>query len=197
MRWGHVDVRGDVGRHAAAGMSGGTLMVSGSAGDWLAAEMTAGDVHIRGCAGDNAAAALPGSDLGVRGGLIVVHGDVGALAGARMRRGILAVGRHAGEAVAFEMRAGTVLVAGTVGRHAGTAMRRGSLIAFDAAAAVPPTFLRGSLWEPAFLPLLLRRLTRAGYAPAATAHGPWRQWHGDTLAGGRGEMFRRESPSGG
>lgn len=196
MRWGSVDVTGDVGRHAAAGMSGGTLTVSGDAGDWLAAEMTAGDVHVRGCAGDNAAAALPGSDLGVRGGLIIVHGDVGALAGARMRRGILAVGRHAGEAAAFEMRAGTVIVAGAVGRHAGTGMRRGSLVALDAAAPVPPTFLRGSLWQPPFLPLLLRRLTRAGYAPAATVRGPWRQWHGDTLAGGRGEMLLPESAPG-
>lgn len=195
MQWGHVDVAGDVGRHAAAGMRGGTLTVSGDAGDWLAAEMAGGEVHIHGSAGDNAVAALPGSDLGMRGGLVVVHGDIGALAGARMRRGILAVGRHAGEAAAFEMRAGTVVVAGVVGRHAGTGMRRGSLIALGPTAAVPPTFVRGSLWEPPFLPLLLRRLTRAGYTPAATARGPWRQWHGDSLAGGRGEIFHPEPPT--
>lgn len=192
MQWGHVDVDGDVGRRAAAGMSGGTLTVSGSAGDWLAVEMSGGDVHVRDSAGDNAAASLPGSDIGMRGGLVLVHGDIGALAGARMRRGILAVGGCCGEAAAFEMRAGTVLIGGSVGRHAATGMRRGSLIALKSATDIPPTFLRGSLWQPPFLPLLLKRLGRAGYAAATRARGPWRQWHGDTLAGGRGEILHPE-----
>jgi len=195
MAWGRFVVRGSVGRHCGERMVGGRFEVKGNAGDWLAAEMAGGDVHIHGSAGDNAVAALPGSDLGMRGGLVVVRGDIGARAGARMRRGILAVGRHAGEAAAFEMRAGTVVVAGVVGRHAGTGMRRGSLIALGPTAAVPPTFVRGSLWEPQVLPLLLRRLTRAGYTPAATARGPWRQWHGDSLAGGRGEIFHPEPPT--
>jgi formylmethanofuran dehydrogenase subunit C len=194
MRWGHVDVEGNVGRHAAARMSGGTLTVSGSAGDWLAVEMAGGDVRVRGSAGDNAAAALPGSDLGMRGGLVIIQGDVGGLAGARMRRGILAVGGGCGAAPAFEMRAGTVLVAGRVGGQPGLGMRRGSIIALTAATAVPPTFLRGGLWLPPFLPFLLRRLADAGFRPKAGG-GPWRQWHGDTLAGGRGEILQPEGPA--
>lgn len=192
MRCGRIDVHGAVGRHAGRGMAGGTLVVAGDAGDWLAADMSGGEVLVGGAAGDNAAAALPGSRWGMRGGVVVVGGRAGHLAGARMRRGILAIGGDCGEAAAFEMRAGTVLVAGRLGRHPGAGMCRGSLVALGAAPAPPPTFVRGALWQPSFLPLLLRRLAAAGFRPAAAVEaGPWRQWHGDSLAGGRGELLAR------
>lgn len=187
---GRIDVSGDVGRHAAERMSGGTLHVGGSAGDWLAAELSGGEVLVAGNAGDNAAAALAGSDLGMRGGLVIVGGNAGCLAGARMRRGVLAVGGDCGEAAAFEMRAGTVVIGGRVGWRSGMGMRRGSVISLAQRVDVPPNFRRGAAWRPAFLPLLLRRLLQAGFRPAATLHsGPWQQWHGDGLAGGRGELF--------
>ena len=190
MMSGRIDVAGDVGRHAGEAMSGGVLSIAGSAGDWLAAEMTGGEVLVMGSAGNNVAAALPGSTFGMRGGLVVVMGSVGVLAGARMRRGMLAIGGDCGAAAGFEMRAGTVVIAGRVGRHAGLGMRRGSVIALTDRPTVPATFRRGSLWQPAFIPMLLRRLERAGFTAARPLPpGPWQQWHGDTLTGSRGELL--------
>lgn len=190
MTRGHVRVRGPVGRHAAAAMVGGRLDVEGDAGDFLAAELAGGEVHVAGAAGDNAAAALAGSSIGMRGGVVIVAGAAGSLAGARMRRGLLAIGGGCGTAAAFEMRAGTVVVAGDVGEQPGLAMRRGSLVALTRPDRVPATFRSGATWQPAFLPLLFRRLQRAGFGPAAAApRGPWQQWHGDILAGGGGEIL--------
>jgi formylmethanofuran dehydrogenase subunit C len=199
MTGGSILVRGSIGRHAGEAMSGGTLTITGDAGDWLAAGMTGGEVLVEGDAGDNAAAALPGDDVGVRAGLIVINGNAGCLAGARMRRGLLGIGGSCGEAAAFEMRAGTVLVAGRVGRRAGMGMRRGSLIALSAVPEVPPTFSRGAAWSPSMLPLLAGRLARAGFRatagrPADAFGGVWQHWHGDLLAGGRGEIFHRLCP---
>lgn len=198
MASGRIMVRGNVGRHAGEAMSGGRLTVAGDVGDWLAAGMTGGEVLVEGNAGDNAAAALPGDDLGVRGGIIVINGDAGCLAGTRMRRGLLGIGGCCGEAAAFELRAGTVLVAGRVGRRPGMGMRRGSLIALSAIPDVPPTFSRGAAWSPTILPLLAGRLARAGFRatagrPADAFGGVWQHWHGDLLTGGRGEIFHRIS----
>ena len=196
MQRGGILVQGSVGRHAGEAMSGGTLTITGNAGDWLAAGMTGGEVLVEGNAGDNVAAALPGDDLGVRGGLIAINGDVGCLAGARMRRGLLGIGGCCGEAAAFEMRAGTVLVAGRVGRRAGMGMRRGSFIALSSVPDVPPTFSRGAAWSPSVLPLLAGRLAQSGFRatagrPSDAFGGIWQQWHGDLLTGGRGEIFHR------
>jgi formylmethanofuran dehydrogenase subunit C len=191
MRAGRVDVHGPVGRHAGRGLTGGTLAVTGDAGDWLAADMAGGEVLVCGAAGDGVAAALPGNRRGMRDGLVVVRGSVGHLAGARMRRGILAIGGDCGDAPAFEMRAGTVLVAGRIGRHAAAGMCRGSLVTLGEPPVLPPTFVAGAVWQPAFLPLLLRRLAAAGFQPPRPAVGPWRQWHGDRLTGGRGEVLAR------
>ncbi len=194
---GEILVSGDVGRHTGEGMTGGSLIVSGNAGDWLACGMSGGSVQIGGNAGDNAAAALPGERQGMTGGSVTIGGSVGRLVGSRMRRGVLAVGGDCGEAAGFEMLAGTVVVAGRPGRLAGLGMRRGSVILLGAAeseelaAWLPPNFRRGAVWSPAFLPLLAQQLAAAGLT-AATARdwrGPWQQWHGDTICGGRGEIL--------
>jgi len=182
-----IECRGDFSRVHRVGAG----LAAGSAGDWLACEMTGGAVHVGGRCGDNAAAALPGSPLGMRGGMVIVAGDAGGLAGARMRRGVLAIGGACGAAAAFEMRAGTVVVAGAVGAHPAAGMRRGSLVALGSTPRLPPTFTKGAAWTPAFLPLLLRRLAAAGIAAAPP--GRWRQWHGDLLAGGRGEVWCPEA----
>jgi formylmethanofuran dehydrogenase subunit C len=194
MASGTIRVAGDVGRHAAEGMTGGRLEVAGDAGDWLAAEMSGGEVLVGGSAGDNLGAALPGSDHGMRGGLVVVAGHSGRLAAARMRRGLVAVGGDCGDAAGFEMRAGTLMVAGRVGRHPGLGMGRGSLVALADRPAVPATFRRGRAWTPPYLAVVLRRLARAGFRPATPPAGRWRQWHGDLLAGGGGEILHPESP---
>lgn len=196
MQAGEIVVRGPVGRHAGARMAGGRLTVEGRADDWLAAGMSGGTVLVRGDAGDNVAAALPGDDLGMTGGLVAVNGNVGCLAAARMRRGILGIGGSCGEAAAFELRAGTLVVGGQVGPRSGMGMRRGSLVALAGVPPVPPTFARGAAWSPNVLPLLVGRLSRAGFRPAggsevAQCGGVWQQWHGDLLSGGRGEIFHR------
>jgi len=194
---GTMHVRGPVGRHAAEGMSGGTLTVDGDAGDWLAAALAGGIVRVAGNAGDNAAAALPGSRAGVSGGIVVIDGGVGSLAGARMRRGVLAIGGGCGAGAAFELLAGTVIVAGRVGPRSGMGMRRGSLVALSSQPELPPAFRRGAIWSPGFLPLLAGRLAAAGFRGASAGDGAsawggaWQQWHGDLLAGGRGEVFHR------
>lgn len=196
MAWGEISVRGDVGRHAGAAMSGGTLTVAGNAGDWLAAEMTGGTVRIAGNAGDNAAAALPGSNHGLGGGMVLIQGNAGCLAGTRMRRGFLVIGGSCGPGTILEMRAGTAIVAGAIGAHAGLHMQRGTLISLLTKPNLPPTFKRGARWSPPFMPLLASRLQRGGYCPAGHSlhsllSGDWQQWHGDTLSGGRGEIFHR------
>lgn len=196
MAWGDLVVMGAAGRHAGERMTGGRLEIRGDAGDWLACEMAGGSVHVAGSAGDNAAASLPGSRHGMIGGLVTIAGAAGSLAGARMRRGVLAIGGDCGPAAALEMLAGTVVVGGAVGPDAAHGMRRGSLVAAGGRFRPPATFRRGAVWAPAFLPLLARRLDAAGFSPAAgsasrTLAGPWEHWHGDLLAGGRGEIFLR------
>lgn len=188
---GIVRVVGDVGRHAGEGMRGGRLEVGGSAGDWLAAEIAGGEVVVAGDAGHNVAAALPGSPLGGTGGLVIVGGSAGDLAAARLRRGVVAVAGGCGAGAGFEMRAGSLVVGGTLGSQPGLGMRRGSVIALGHQPTPPATFRRGAAWRPAFLPLLARWLADAGFTPAATAVrvNAWRQWHGDSLAGGRGELL--------
>jgi len=190
MQAGVVRIKGNVGRHAGAGMGGGRLEIDGDAGDWLACELTGGDVFVAGGAGDNVAGALPGSQVGMRGGRVVVAGRAGSLLAARLRRGVVAVGGDCGAAAGFEMRAGSVVVGGSLGPQPGLGMRRGSVIALTDRPRPPATFRRGSTWRPPFLHLLLRSLAAAGFAPAAAVSpATWRQWHGDPLAGGRGELL--------
>lgn len=190
MQSGEVHVDGDVGRHAAQQMEGGRLTILGSAADWLACGMQGGVVHVLGSAGDNTAAALPRHERGVNGGTVLIEGSAGRLAGARMRRGLLAIGGDCGEAAGYELWAGTILVAGRLSPRAGAGMRRGSVIALGPPPAIWPTFSRGSVWQPPILPMLLNWTARQGWqSPAVTATGPWQHWHGDLLAGSRGELF--------
>jgi formylmethanofuran dehydrogenase subunit C len=203
MHHGEIHVTGNVGRHAGEGMTGGLLRIDGAAGDWLACGMAGGEVVVGGDAGDNAAAALPGFPRGMTGGQVLIHGSAGDLAGSRMRRGLLAIGGDSGAAAGFELRAGTVIVAGQAGPHVGLGMRRGSIILLTPPGqseiappespprGLPPTFRRGSLWRPAFLPLLGRQLSRAGFAAGEVLAtlSLWQQWHGDSLCGGRGEVL--------
>ncbi|MFM7033823.1 MAG: formylmethanofuran dehydrogenase subunit C [Planctomycetia bacterium] len=199
MQWGEMFVEGDAGRHAGEAMTGGRLSIGGDAGDWAGAELGGGTVHVGGDAGDNLAGGLPGSEHGMRGGMVIVEGRAGALVGARMRRGIVAVGGGCGPAAAFELRAGTVFVIGRIAPHAGLGMRRGSLVAASSAPDIPPLFSRGALWLPPFLPFLAAGLRRAGFASIGRiddAFGrPWQQWHGDPLAGGRGEILHAVGPN--
>ena len=190
MTSGEVVVSGDAGRHAGERMQGGRLTIQGSADDWLACGMQGGMVHVFGSAGDHAAASLPRDPRGLNGGVVLIEGSAGQLAGSRMRRGMLAIGGDCGEGAAYELRAGTVVVAGRVDRRAAAGMRRGSLIALGPPPEIWPAFVRGSVWQPPVVGMLLKWLVRQGWqSPAAASEGPWQQWHGDLTAGGRGELF--------
>jgi len=188
---GELIVRGSVGRNAGEGMRGGRLIVEGDAGDFLAAEMAGGLVRVGGSTGDCLAAALPGSPAGMQGGLVIVAGRAGDFAASRMRRGIVAIGGDCGAAGAWEMLAGTLLVAGRLGPEAGLGMRRGSIVALGPAPGLGCGFRRGAAWCPTVLPLLARRLVHEGFRAAGEMLSPrrYRQWHGDLLAGGGGEVF--------
>ena len=212
MAAGRMVVDGSVGDRAGCAMSGGELVVAGRAGGWLAAAFAGGMVRVAGDCGDDAAAALPGKPSGMNGGLVIINGHAGHRAGTRMRRGIVAIGGDCGPAAGFELQAGTLLVAGRLGAHPGLGMRRGSIVAAGSHPAPDPTFVRGATWTPPFLTLFIRRLAASGYRPASgsPAGGPaparaeegrwqaawvarrWTQWHGDTVAGARGEMLTPE-----
>jgi len=199
MMTGTIVVDGSVGRHAAQGMGGGRLEIRENAGDFLAAQLTGGVVFVRGNAGNNVAAALAGRRTGMVGGVVIVLGNVGHLAGARMRRGLLAIGKNTGEGLGLELHAGTIVVAADIGAHPLIGMRRGSLIALKSMTDqnIPVTFRRGTQWCPQTLGLIRSHIIRCiGEDDSKHALGnepfwcgPWMHWHGDVLAGGRGEIF--------
>lgn len=191
LRSGRILVRGNVGRHSGEGLIGGRLVVEGNAGDFLAAEMTGGVVRVSGNAGDCVAAALAGSPAGMQGGLVVVEGSAGNFTASRLRRGIVAIGGDCGSGAALEMLAGTLIVAGRLGPQAGMGMRRGSIVALGPAPALGLTFRRGAAWRPTVLALVGSKLTREGFTAARGMHRDrlYRQWHGDILSGGGGEVF--------
>jgi formylmethanofuran dehydrogenase subunit C len=198
MQSGTLMVQGNLGRHSGEQMTGGRLLIKGSAADWLACGMRGGEIRVLGDAGNNAVGSLPGDRQGMIGGQVIIDGSVGSLAGSRMRRGLLAIGGNAGEATGFELLAGTILIAGQPGPHIGLGMRRGSIVLLDtesfcheASTYIPPTFLKGGIWRPAFMALLGKYLANTGFSAAQKTAwtDPWQQWHGDSLVGCRGEIL--------
>ena len=198
MQSGTILVRGNIGRHSGEQMKGGKLQITGSAADWLACGMQGGEIRVHGDAADNAIGSLPGHRQGMTGGRVIIDGSVGALAGGKMRRGLLAIGGNAGEATGFELLSGTIVVAGQPGPHTGLGMRRGSIVLLgtkrfgcEASTFIPPTFLQGSSWRPSFVALLGKYLLSTGFSVAqkTTWNDLWQQWHGDSLAGCRGEIL--------
>ena len=198
MQSGTIIVQGNVGRHSGEQMRGGKLLIKGSVADWFACGMEGGEIHVHGDAANNAVGSLPGDRQGMTGGRVIIDGSVGALAGSRMRRGLLAIGGNAGDATGFELLAGTILVAGQPGPHTGLGMRRGSIVLLgtksfchEASTYIPPTFLQGGIWRPTFMALLGRHLVNTGFSAARKTawRDPWQQWHGDSLAGCRGEIL--------
>lgn len=190
MSGGEVHIEGNAGRHVGARMSGGTIEIAGSAGDWLGAEMRGGSIRVRGSAGDLAGAAYRGSKRGMRGGTIIVDGAAGVEVAHSMRRGLIAIGGSVGDFAAVNMIAGTLLVVGAVEGHAGAGMRRGTLLACRQPRELLPTFTRGSHFRPQFVALYWRWLARRGFSvPDDAATADYEIYHGDRLAGGRGEIL--------
>jgi formylmethanofuran dehydrogenase subunit C len=148
---------------------------------------------VRGDAMDHLGAALPGRKRGMTGGEIVVLGRVGDGAGRAMRRGVVAIAGDAGRGMGYSMLAGTGVALGAVGPDSGILNKRGSIIALGDI-AIAPSYVLACTYQPAFLPVILRRLRRE-YGLAVTDEqmkGPWHRWSGDFAELGRGEILTRE-----
>jgi formylmethanofuran dehydrogenase subunit C len=193
MAEGVIHVAGDAGRHVGSGMRDGEIHIQGDAGDWLGAEMRGGLIRVDGRAGNLVGSAYRGSPRGMTGGTILIRGDVGSEIGHNLRRGLLAVSGACGDFAGTNMIAGTILVFGACGIRPGAGMRRGTigLLGPDAPQALA-TFRRGACHRPLVLDLLLRHLRELGFpiADEILAADYW-TYHGDFLAGGRGELLVR------
>lgn len=191
-RAGTIRVEGEAGRHLGSGLDGGTIHVSGNAGDFAGTEMRSGLIHVRGSVGNLAGGAYRGSARGMTGGTLLVDGDAGHEIGTTMRRGLIAVGGNVGDLAAFNMIAGTILVMGKAGQRAAAGMRRGTLAVLGGAEELMPTFREAGRCRPTYLQLYAKELRRHGFAmPATFATGEWRQFTGDLLTVGKGEVLVR------
>jgi len=195
MTSGQIYVQGPAGRHVGSEMTGGEIHVAGDAGDWVGGEMHGGLIHVRGRAGHLIGSAYRGSRRGMTAGTILIHGDVGNEIGHTMRRGLLAVGGNCGDFPGINMIAGTVLVLGDCGIRPAPGMRRGTVgLLGSAAPQLLPTFRRGSTLEPLFLQLIFKELRRLDFTiPDEVIRGTYRIYHGDFVAGGRGEILTRDA----
>jgi formylmethanofuran dehydrogenase subunit C len=193
MAEGVIHVAGDAGRHVGSGMRGGEIHIAGNAGDWLGAEIQDGLIRVDGRAGDLVGSAYRGSPRGMTGGTILIRGDVGSEIGHNMRRGLLAVGAACGDFPGTNMIAGTILVFGACGVRPGAGMRRGTIGLLGPNAPRPlATFRRGACHRPLVLDLLLRHLRELGFPlPDDLLAANYWTYHGDFLAGGRGELLVR------
>jgi formylmethanofuran dehydrogenase subunit C len=192
MTGGAVRVLGNAGRHAGSGMRKGVLEIAGDAGDWAGAEMRGGVLRVGGSAGDNLGAAYRGSGKGMTGGSILVAKNAGDEIGASLRRGLIAVGGRAGDLAGFNMFAGTIVVAGQCGQRPCAGMRRGTLVLLSARPHLFPTFHYACRFRPEAVRVLEVRLRRENFAAAdGLASGEFDLFHGDFLAGGRGEILVR------
>ena len=194
MQHGEIHVEGNAGRHLGSRMLGGTIEIVGDAGDWLGAEMEGGLIRVHGSAGDAAGASYSGSSRGMRGGTILISGNAGKQVGARMRRGLIAVRGEVGELLGWNMLAGSLLVFGNCGRHPGAGMKRGTIGLFG---TDDPQLLPSFRWScdarPVAINLLLLELQRLGFADCQHADsGSYRQFRGDLLELGKGEIFFRQ-----
>lgn len=187
MTHGSLHITGSAGMHCGSGMIGGTIRVDGDVDDWLGAEMRGGLVHVTGNAGHCTAAAYPGSFTGMRGGIVLVQGRTGEGTAAVMRRGLVAVG-GCGDFAGASMIAGSLFVFGPLGKFAGMHMKRGTICAFGEKPELLPTFRYSGVFQPAFLPIYLRKLLALGY-PVIRIVNTMRRYCGDVVGPGLGEIL--------
>ncbi|HWB09520.1 MAG TPA: formylmethanofuran dehydrogenase subunit C [Pirellulales bacterium] len=193
MTCGIIRVAGPAGRHTGSEMRGGEIHVEGDAGDWLGAEMHGGLIHVRGRAGDLAGSAYRGSARGMTGGTILIGGDAGGEVGHSMRRGLIAVGGSVGDCPAVNMIAGSLFVTGGCGVRPAAGMRRGSLVLLGDKPTLLPTFRPAGYGRPVFSRVYLLHLRGRGFAvPDELLKADYALYHGDLLAGGRGEVLIRD-----
>lgn len=188
---GSMKVDGSVGRDAGRGMAGGRLDILGNAGDGVGSDMTGGTLYVRGDVGHRAAASERGQRYGMKGGCLLVEGSSGDDLARGIRGGLVAVRGACGAGAMMDAVAGTVLVVGECGPRLAAGMRRGTLLTLGPKPRnLLPTFVEGRLSRPPFLSLLHKELAQLGFhMPHSWTEGAFRQYHGDMLSLGLGELF--------
>jgi formylmethanofuran dehydrogenase subunit C len=191
MEQGNILVDGQAGRHLGSEMSGGQIRVTGHAGDWVGAELKGGTIDVHGDAGHLVGAAYRGSPRGMTGGTIRVRGGAGNEIGHSMRRGLIAVGGPTGDLIGINMLAGTIVAGGPTGIRHGAGMVRGTLaFLHEEPPPLLPTFRLAGPCRPLFFQILARSLAAADFPAAwSIAAHEYLLYHGDLIAGGRGELF--------
>lgn len=203
---GRITIEGSSGRHVGASMSGGELTVHGDVGDFTGYEMQGGCLHVIGNAGDRVGGCYPGAAVGMNRGMICVTGNVGNGLGQRMRRGTIVVGGDAGDLTAWQMRAGSIIVGGHCEGRIGVDMKRGTIVTGSSQrnidSSLGATFSRGMTGRFPAIDMLMRwtvnhvtkfKLPVRKFTPAQVTNDELTCWHGDALAGGRGEIFSHSS----
>jgi len=186
---GTLIVEGDVGAYAGQMMKSGRLEIRGNAGAFLASSLQEGLILVNGSAGDNIGAPRRGDRDGISGGNIVVKGDVGDLAGTRMRRGTIIAHGKIGAQAGARMMGGTIWGTHGFGQNPGVQMRRGLLIA-PTMEHMLPTFLDCGFHDLGIVKIMNRYLqnTLHDLAPkldVAKVH----KYAGDMASLGKGEIF--------
>jgi formylmethanofuran dehydrogenase subunit C len=191
MTRGMIRVLGNAGRHVGLGLWSGEIHVTGNAGDGLGTEMRGGIIRVVGSARDGVGGARIGSSRGMTGGAIIVLGNAEHRIGDRMRRGLIAIGGSTGNLVGHNMLAGTIVVGGACGLNAGAGLKRGTLCLLNhEPSQLSPTFRYACTVHSPLLGLVGRRLESLGFKnDVGNATRNWRQYNGDFLAEGRGEIY--------
>ncbi len=183
MTRGRLTIIGNAGMHLGAYMKGGAIEVSGDVTDWLGAEMSGGHIRVRG------RAAYRGSLSGMTGGTILIEGSAGLEVGMRMRRGIIAVGGQARDFAGLEMKGGTILLCSGAELRTGAWISRGTIISLTPIRLLP-TFSYSCAYNPTFLRLYARHLSRLGFGiPYEEQDGAYQRYTGDAAVPGKGEIL--------
>jgi formylmethanofuran dehydrogenase subunit C len=189
---GTIRFTGDLSRvtRLGSGLTEGAVVVDGGVGDEVGLGMAGGSIEVRGDAGARPGGAAPEARRGMTGGELVVHGSAGESAGALMRRGLLAIGRHVGHHAGAGMIAGTLVAFGDVGEAAGLWSKRGSIVAL-AGVTIPATYRYACTYQPIHLRLTLTRLRSRYSLPVGEHHlsGYYRRYSGDLADLGKGEIL--------
>ncbi len=190
---GSLRVEGHAGAYLGLAMTGGRMTVTGNVAEFAAVGMRKGSIEILGNAGDYLGGALPGALQGMAGGQVVVHGDVGARCGDRMRRGAILVAGSIGDYAGSRMLAGTLLALQGCGAHAGYGMRRGTLLV-RGTIPIDATFADCGRHVLPIVHLLFRSWQPLGGAFAGLADQvrPVQRFMGDRGADGKGEILHFE-----
>ncbi|MFN9720643.1 MAG: formylmethanofuran dehydrogenase subunit C [Planctomycetota bacterium] len=190
MATGRIHIDGPAGRHVGSQMRGGRLIAGGHCGDYAGTEMIGGSLEIHGNAGALTGGAYRGSTKGMTGGTIIVHGQTGDECGAFMRRGMIAIAGSCGDFPGYHMIAGTIAVSGPSGRYPGAGMKRGTIaLLHDTRPPLLPSFTFAASLSLQSQALLLRRLTRLGFAQAQICSSKVDMFRGDAVTRGLGEIL--------